>query len=74
MTKQQINILVTGGARNIGTNLCYEMRSRGHKVIACDLYNTEHKHYTRCDVQNYRQLQHVFDVFGPFVFVYHLDA
>ena len=27
------NILVTGGAGNIGTNLCNELRSRGHKVI-----------------------------------------
>ena len=43
MTKQQINILVTGGAGNIGTNHCNELRSRGHKVIACNLYNTEHK-------------------------------
>ena len=72
MTKQQINILVTGGDGNIGTNLCNKLRSQGHKVIAWDLYNTEHKDYTRCDVRNYRQLQHVFDVFGLFDFVYHL--
>ena len=35
------NILVTGGAGNIGTNLCNELRSRGHKVISSDIYNTE---------------------------------
>ena len=57
------NILVTGGAGNIGTNLCNELRSRGHKVISCDLYNTERIDYIRCDVRNYRQLQYVFDEF-----------
>jgi nucleoside-diphosphate-sugar epimerase len=39
MTKKQINILVTGAAGNNGTNLCNELCSRGHKVIACDFYN-----------------------------------
>ena len=68
------NILVTGGAGNIGTNLCNELRSRGHKVIGCDLYNTERDDYVRCDVRNYRQIQSVFDEFGPFDFVYHLAA
>jgi len=68
------NILLTGGAGNIGTNLCNELRSRGHKVISCDLYNTERNDYIRCDVRNYRQLQHVFNEFGPFDFVYHLAA
>ena len=67
-------ILVTGGAGNIGTNLCNELRSRGHKVISCDLYNTERDDYLRCDVSNYRQLQSVFDELGPFEFVYHLAA
>ena len=71
---KQINILVTGGAGNIGTNLCNELRSRGHRAIACDLYNTERDDYIRCDVHNYRQLQYVFDEFGPFDHVYHLAA
>tara|TARA_Y100000590_G_scaffold159063_1_gene182467 strand:- start:1247 stop:2188 length:942 start_codon:yes stop_codon:yes gene_type:complete len=67
-------ILVTGGAGNIGTNLCNELRSRGYKVIACDLYNTERDDYVRCDVRSYRQLEFVFDEFGPFDYVYHLAA
>ncbi len=67
-------ILVTGGAGNIGTNLCNELRSRGHHVIACDLYNTERDHYIRSDVRNYRQIQHTFEELGPFEFVYHLAA
>jgi len=72
--KNQTNIFVTGGAGNIGTNLCNELRSRGHKVISSDLYNTERDDYIRCDVRNYRQLQSVFDEFGPFDFVFHLAA
>ena len=64
--------MVTGGAGNIGTNLCNELRERGHSVIACDLYNTERDNYVRCDVRNYRQLQYVFDRLGQFDFVYHL--
>jgi len=67
-------ILVTGGAGNIGTNLCNELHSRGHKVISSDLYNTERDDYIRCDVRNFRQLQVVFEELGPFDYVYHLAA
>ncbi len=67
-------ILVTGGAGFIGTNLCNELRSRGNRVIACDLYNTERDDYIRCDVRNYRQIEQVFNQYGPFDFVYHLAA
>jgi len=55
------NILVTGGAGFIGTNLVNELRSRGHEVTALDLYNTDRDNYIRGDVRNYRQLERVFD-------------
>lgn len=67
-------ILVTGGAGFIGTNLVNELCSRGHKVIASDLYNTERDEYIRCDVRNYRQIEKVFSEYGPFDYVYHLAA
>lgn len=67
-------ILVTGGSGFIGTNLCNELRGRGHRVVACDLLNTELDDYIRCDVANYRQIERVFNDFGPFDFVYHLAA
>lgn len=67
-------ILVTGGTGFIGKNLVSELRSRGHRVITCDLLNHELKDYIRCDVRNYRQLERVFDQFGPFDYVYHLAA
>ncbi|OWS70693.1 NAD-dependent epimerase/dehydratase family protein [Polynucleobacter campilacus] len=67
-------ILVTGGAGSIGTNLCNELRSRGHTVIACDLLNNERNDYMRCDVRHIRQIEILFDRYGPFDFVYHLAA
>src|SRR3990172_3383897 len=69
-----MKILVTGGAGFIGTNLCNELRSRGHAVTACDLYNTERENYIRCDVGSFRQLNNLFDEHGPFDYVYHLAA
>ena len=71
---ETFKILVTGGAGFIGTNLVNELRKRGHTVIASDLFNTDRENYIRCDVRNYRQLERVFDQFGPFDFVYHLAA
>lgn len=68
------NILVTGGAGFIGTNLVSELRSRGHHVVAVDLLNHQLKDYMRCDVRNFRQLERVFETQGPFDYVYHLAA
>ncbi|GAG04068.1 unnamed protein product [marine sediment metagenome] len=67
-------ILVTGGAGFIGTNLVNELRSRRYEVVACDLLNHELQDYIRCDVRNYRQIESVFNTFGPFDYVYHLAA
>lgn len=69
-----MKILVTGGDGFIGTNLCNELHSRGHKVISSDYYNTNRDDYIRCDVGNYRQIEKVFEEFGPFNYVYHLAA
>jgi dTDP-glucose 4,6-dehydratase len=66
-------ILVTGGAGFIGTNLVNELESRGHEVIAVDLYNTRRENYIRADVRNYRQLERVFEQ-SKFDYVYHLAA
>jgi len=67
------NILVTGGAGFIGTNLVKELKKRCHKVTSLDLFNTDRENYVRVDVRNYRQLQKVFDSNG-FDYVYHLAA
>lgn len=67
------NILVTGGAGFIGTNLVNELRKRGYEVIATDLYNTDIENYIRADVRNYRQLEKIFEK-QKFDYVYHLAA
>ena len=67
------HILVTGGAGFIGTNLVRELQSRGHDVLAADLYNTERENYIRSDVRNYRQLERIFEK-AHFGYVYHLAA
>jgi len=67
-------ILVTGCAGFIGSNLCNELRKRGHQVFAADVYNTDRDDYMRCDVCNYRQLKDLFEKHGPFEYVYHLAA
>jgi len=67
-------ILVTGGAGFIGTNLCNELRNRGHDVLAVDLLHNERDNYTRGDVSKYRQIERVFDENDSFDYVYHLAA
>ncbi|MCC7562421.1 MAG: NAD(P)-dependent oxidoreductase [Methanobrevibacter arboriphilus] len=67
-------ILVTGGAGFIGTNLCNELRNRGHEVLACDLLHKPRDNYIRADVGKYRQIERVFEENDGFDFVYHLAA
>jgi dTDP-glucose 4,6-dehydratase len=66
-------VLVTGGLGFIGSNLVPELKSRGHDVWVCDLYHSEKKNYTRCDVTKYYQLERLFDQHN-FDYVYHLAA
>src|SRR3972149_2225099 len=81
-----MRILVTGGKGVVGTALVELLRSRGHHVVACDLYHENDEvgftvgtdvpdaMYVRCDVGEYRQLQRLFDAMGPFDYVYHCAA
>jgi len=69
-----MNILITGGAGFIGTNLYNELSARGHKVLRADLLNQGLENYIRCDVSNFRLLESLFENYGPFDFVYHLAA
>ena len=81
-----MKILVTGGLGTVGSGLIRELRERQYHVVSCDLY---HQHneigfslgsdvssplYARCDVGNFRQIERVFDVMGPFDCVYHCAA
>ncbi len=70
---QTEKILVTGGGGFIGTNLVNELTSRGHEVLAVDLYNTERENYLRADVKNFRQIERIIEK-QSFDYVYHLAA
>jgi dTDP-glucose 4,6-dehydratase len=67
------NILVTGGAGFIGSNLVNELLNRGHNIVSLDLFNTDRDNYVRADVRNYRQIERVFNDY-KFDYVYHLAA
>ncbi|HKQ97114.1 MAG TPA: NAD(P)-dependent oxidoreductase [Candidatus Polarisedimenticolia bacterium] len=81
-----MRILVTGGRGTIGRGLVDELLGRGHEVVSADIaHGTEEigyslrtdvrkPTYSRCDVGEYRQIERVFDVMGPFDYVYHTAA
>ncbi|HYG14555.1 MAG TPA: NAD(P)-dependent oxidoreductase [Bacteroidia bacterium] len=83
MTKK---ILVTGGTGTIGSGLVNELTSRGYDVYSVDLAHDLNQigfslrtdmptpKYARCDVGEYRQLERIFDTWGPFDYVYHAAA
>jgi UDP-glucose 4-epimerase len=72
-----MNILVTGGAGFVGTNLIKKLLSEGHCVVSVDNYYTgkEENHilgakYYRYDIRDIDD----YSVFGVFDVVYHLAA
>lgn len=83
---KSLRILITGGNGTVGGGMVAELRSRGHHVVSCDLTHSydevgfslktdvEQPRFARCDVGDYRQLERVFEVMGPFDIVYHCAA
>ena len=81
-----MRILITGALGTVGCGLTEELRERGRSVVLLDLYHHENEvgfslssdvqcaEYARCDVGEFRQLERVFDVLGPFDTVYHCAA
>lgn len=79
-------ILVTGGLGTIGQDLVQQLRERGHTVYSIDLIHGDHEigfslrtdvtdpWYARCDIGEYRQLERVFNKWGPFDYVYNCAA
>ena len=67
------NVLITGGAGFIGSNLAQELRMRGHTVVTCDLLNQADPNSIRCDISKYRQVERLFEI-HDFDFVYHAAA
>jgi len=79
-------VLVTGGLGTIGRGLVAELTERGQLVYYIDLAHDKDEigfslrtdlpdpRYARCDVGEYRQLERIFNTWGPFDFVYHCAA
>src|SRR5260221_1438558 len=79
-------VLVTGAFGTIGRGLVEDLRSRGHHVFAVDIAHGSEEisfslrsdvtepRYARCDIGEYRQLERVFEISGPFDYVYHAAA
>ncbi len=80
------NILVTGSKGVIGTKLVEILRRKGHKVFGVDLRHhvgevgyihemgTSEHTYSRCDIGEFRQIERVFEVAGPFDYVFNTAA
>ena len=81
-----MRILVTGGRGTLGQGIVQEFRNRGHDVFSVDIAHGSDEvgfslrtdetkpYYARCDVGEYRQLERVFESFGPVDYVYHTAA
>ena len=68
-----MKILVTGGLGVVGLPLVIELKSKGHEVWTCDLYQHHDPFYLRCDVRHLRQVRALF-AGHSFDCVYHLAA
>ena len=72
-----MNILVTGGAGFIGTNLIKRLLSEGHEVVSIDNYSTglEVNHQEGCKYISYDiRIISDYSFFGKFDIIYHLAA
>ena len=67
------SILVTGSLGTLGRPLVKELRTRGHRVIGCDLQHDSDPGHIRADISEYRQLRRVMET-GPFEYIFHLAA
>lgn len=79
-------ILITGSKGVVGSWLEKMLKDKGHEVFGVDLYHAvgekgwEHEmsrgdwHYARCDIGNFRQLERIFRLAGPFDYVYNAAA
>ena len=86
MVCETSKILVTGGQGTIGSGVVKRLRSQGHHVVSL---GRRHAHdqvafslksddktgsYVRCDIGEFRQIERVFRVLGPFDYVFNCAA
>lgn len=83
---KKYKILVTGSLGTIGSKLVIELETKGHSVYGVDLAHAINQigfslrtdeinpTYARCDIGEYRQIERIFDLCGPFDFVFNCAA
>jgi len=81
-----MRILVTGSKGVVGQKLVRELQSKGHSVFGVDIQHHageigfaqrmsgEVWNYSRCDIGEFRQIERIIEMAGPFDFVYNCAA
>lgn len=69
-----MRILITGSEGTLGPILRAELESREHEVTGCDTAHSYRERYMRTDVAEWRQVERLFKIRGPFDVTYHLAA
>lgn len=81
-----MKILITGSSGTVGRGIFEELIRRGHDVYGTDIAHQSNEigfslrtdikkpRYAKCDVGEFRQIERVFEVMGPFDIVYHCAA
>ncbi len=81
-----MKILITGSRGVVGSYLTKMLAEKGHEIFGIDLFHNfgeigwQHEMsktkaiYARCDIADFRQIERIFDKFGPFDFVYNTAA
>ena len=81
-----MRILVTGSKGVVGQKLVSELKNRGHFVFGVDIQHhpgekgyiqkmsNEEWTYSRCDIGEYRQIERIMKLAGPFDLVYNCAA
>lgn len=81
-----MKILVTGVLGTVGSILKEKLIKKGHNVFGIDLYHapgevgfvqsmsSEYSDYCRCDIGDFRQIERVIELYGPFDLVYNCAA
>lgn len=81
-----MRVLVTGSKGIVGLKLVSELERKGHSVFGVDLLHhpgeigyvqkmsSEKWNYSRCDIGEFRQIQRVIELAGPFDVVYNCAA
>ena len=68
-----MRVLVIGGLGSVGSRLVKEIRGRGHEVWISDRGHFHGSEYTRCNIDEFRQVENLFST-ASFDYVYLLAA